>query len=40
MNAGVFLEFLKRLMIGAKKPVFLVVNGHPIHRAKKVKEYV
>lgn len=40
VNAGVFLAFLKRLMIGAKRPVFLVVDGHPIHKAKKVKEYV
>ena len=40
VNASVFLEFLKRLMIGAKKPVFLVVDGHPIHKAKPVKEYI
>jgi transposase len=40
VNAGVFLEFLKRLMVGATKPVFLIVDGHPIHKAKKVKDYV
>ncbi|MDY0138031.1 MAG: IS630 family transposase [Thiomicrospira sp.] len=40
VNAEVFLEFLKRLMVGATKPVFLIVDGHPIHKAKKVKDYV
>ncbi len=36
----VFREFLKRLMVGAKQPIFLVVDGHPIHKAKLVKDYV
>jgi transposase len=40
MNAGVFIEFLKRLMNGADKKVFLVVDGHPCHKAKKVKSFV
>lgn len=40
VNATVFREFLKRLMIGATKPVFVVVDGHPIHKAKRVMEYV
>ena len=31
-----FCEFLGRLMHGAKRPVFLIVDGHPMHRAKKV----
>lgn len=29
----VFHEFLKRLMVGAKQPVFLIVHGYPIHKA-------
>jgi hypothetical protein len=29
VTAKVFLEFLKRLMIGASKPVFLIVDGRP-----------
>lgn len=33
VNAEVFREFHKRLMIGAKQPVFLIVDGHPIHKA-------
>ena len=40
VNADVFREFLKRLMMGAKQPVFLVVDGHPIHKAKLVKDFV
>ena len=39
-TAEVFKEFLKRLMIGATKPVYVVVDGHSIHKAKIVKEYV
>lgn len=40
VGAKVFLEFLKRLMIGAQKPVFVIVDGHPIHKAKLIKTYV
>lgn len=40
VTAVVFREFLKRLMAGAKQPIFLVVDGHPTHKAKLVKEYV
>ena len=40
VNAQVFKEFLKRLLIGADGPVFLVVDGHPIHKAKLIKEFV
>ncbi|SCU83825.1 transposase [Cupriavidus necator] len=40
VNTTVFVEFLKRLMIGATKPVFVVVDGHPVHRSKPVKTYV
>ncbi|MDK2126967.1 IS630 family transposase [Parachitinimonas caeni] len=40
MNAGIFLDFLKRLMTGKSKPVYLIFDGQPIHRAKIVEEYV
>jgi len=40
VTAMVFREFLKRLMIGTHKPIFLIVDGHPIHKAKPVKAYV
>lgn len=37
VTATVFREFLKRLLIGADKPVFVIVDGHPIHKAKLVR---
>jgi transposase len=40
VGARVFITFLKRLMHGAKRPVFLIVDGHPAHRAKIVTDYV
>lgn len=40
VNAEVFVTFLKRLMAGAKKPVFLIVDGHPIHKSRKAKQYI
>lgn len=35
-----FCEFLGRLMHGARRPIFLIVDGHPMHRAKKVQRRV
>jgi transposase len=40
MNAEKFIEFLKRLLHNASHPVFLIVDRHPSHRAKKVFEFV
>lgn len=40
VTAAVFLDFLKRLMIGTQQPVFLIVDGHPIHKAKIIAEFV
>ncbi len=40
MNAGKFIEFLKRLLHNAERSVFLIVDGHPSHRARKVFEFV
>ena len=39
-TAEVFKEFLQHLMLGADQPIILVVDGHPIHKAKLVQEYV
>jgi transposase len=39
-TAPVFIDFLKRLLFKQSKPVFLIVGGHPVHKSKKVKEYV
>ena len=40
MNAEKFIEFLKRLIHNASRPVFLIVDRHPSHRAKKVLAFV
>ncbi len=39
-TAKTFKEFLTRLMIGATQPVFVIVDGHPIHKSKLVRDYV
>jgi transposase len=36
----VFLEFLNRLVRQSKRKVFLIVDRHPAHRAKKVKRWL
>ena len=40
VTAAVFIEFLKRLLINAPAPVFVIVDGHPTHRAKSVARFV
>ena len=40
VNADVFIEFLKRLAASTDHPVFLIVDGHPTHKAKKTAEFV
>jgi transposase len=40
VNAEVFIEFLKRLMIGSKNKIFLIVDRGPAHLAKKTKTFV
>jgi len=40
MNATRFIVMLKKLMRWRRRPVFLVLDGHPSHRAKIVKQYV
>lgn len=40
VTATVFLEFLKRLLVNAERPIFLVVDGHPAHKAKCVRKFV
>lgn len=39
-NATRFVEFLKSFMRGRRRPVFLVLDGHPSHRARLVLDYV
>jgi len=40
VNADVFIEFLKRLLKGAERKIFLIVDRGPAHRAKKTKAFV
>ena len=40
MTAAKFCAFLKRLLHKARRPVFLIVDGHPTHRAAAVKRFV
>jgi transposase len=40
VTAAVFIEFLRRLLINATAPVFVIVDGHPTHRAKSVARFV
>ena len=40
MNADKFIVFLKRLIYKAPKPIFLVLDGHPVHKSAKVKAFV
>ena len=39
VNASVFIEFLRRLVAGAKRPIFLIVDRGSAHRAKKVSAF-
>jgi len=38
--AQVFLEFLSRLVRQSQRKVFLIVDRHPVHRSKKVKQWI
>lgn len=39
-NAVVCIRFLKRLIKGSKRKIFLILDGHPVHRSKKVKSWI
>jgi transposase len=40
VNSEVFIEFLKRLLAGAKRPIYLIVDRGPAHISKKTREFV
>jgi transposase len=40
LNAQLFVQFLKELMAGRTEKVYLVVDGHPAHKANLVKDLV
>jgi transposase len=39
-RAPVFIEFMKRLIRQSKGKVYLIVDGHPVHRSREVKEWL
>lgn len=39
-KADVFIEFLRRLLKSSKRKIFLIVDGHPVHKSAKVKKCV
>jgi transposase len=36
-NADVFIDCLKDLLRNRRKPVFIITDGHPVHKSKKVR---
>jgi transposase len=40
VNADTFVDFLKRLVIGVRRSIFLIVDRGPAHIAKKTKAFV
>jgi transposase len=39
MKASLFCEFLKRLIYNASTKIFLILDGHPVHRSSQVKKF-
>ena len=39
LTADRFIEFMERLLKNQEKPVFLIVDGHPVHRSKRVQAF-
>ena len=40
VDSEVFIKFLKRLLVGAKRKIFLIVDNGASHKSKKTKEFV
>jgi transposase len=40
VTARVFRQFLKRLIAGMDRKILLIVDGHPTHKAKLVRQFV
>jgi transposase len=40
LSAERFIDFLKRLIYAAKTSIFLILDGHPVHTSKRVRQYV
>ena len=40
LSATLFIEFLQRLLYRQRAPIFLIVDGHPVHHSGAVKRFV
>lgn len=40
VTSEVFIDFLKRLISQMDRNIILIVDGHPVHKSKKVKDYI
>ncbi len=40
VGATRFIEFVKRLVHGSDRKIFLIVDGHPSHKARKVTDFI
>jgi transposase len=40
VKSNVFLDFIKSLMVGINQKIFLIVDGHPTHKSKMLKEFL
>lgn len=40
IGSALFIEFLRRLVKGSARTIYLIVDGHPAHKAKAVTKYV
>jgi len=40
VTAEVFVEYLRRLIHGRRRPVFLIVDGHPTHKSVMVRQFI
>jgi len=39
-NADVFIDCLKDLLKNRRRPVYIITDGHPVHKSKKVRDFV
>jgi len=40
VRAAQFIDFIKRLLHGSHRMIFLIVDGHPVHKAKMVTRFI
>lgn len=40
LTSPLFITFLKRLIHNAEKPIFVIIDRHPVHRSAAVRDYV